>query len=463
MSSVFKHILLLAVVLTATICIPSCSDIGYGFIPEGNHWESQQGEHTRLENLTYRNVFLVYSVGYNDLSTHLQTDIRELIENYDAKNSRDALLVFSHHTARSNDYTSTTSPTLTHIYKDRDENIVKDTLFVMEEGTVIAKAETLNYVLTYVRDNFPASVYGMLLSSHASGWVPYGYIYNPDYYEGKDTSPDIDWMQARRQRTAPKEIGTGDDKPLVKSVGMHLVNFDRGRYPYPYYEAHEIEIEDFAEAIPMKLDYLIFDACLMGCVEVAYQLRGKCDMLIASQAEILADGMDYVSMCSYIFDSKWPDYKGLCQRYYEYYLNKSNSANAVYRSATISLRDCNRMDPLAEICREIFSSCREGLASLEGSEEVQMYFREADRESLQWYYDLEDIAIHAGASESQLSRLRNALDDCVLYKQATEWLLGTTRINHHSGLSMYLPFRDRAYLNDFYKTLDWNIATGSVE
>ena len=37
-------------------------------------------------------------------------------------------------------------------------------------------------------------------------------------------------------------------------------------------------------------------------------------------------------------------------------------------------------------------------------------------------------------------------------------------INTHSGLSMYLPFTTgRDYLNNFYKSLEWNKATGLIQ
>ena len=454
MSLKIRNIFSLLIAFSVTAFLFSCSnidpDLDDSFMQGAT--ESQNGSNNRVETPAYRNVFLIYSCGFNDLSSYLKNDIKEITENFQIQNSRDALLIFSHNTAKNYDYKTPSSPTLTHIYKDKEGLTVKDTLMVMNGNDVAADSKTLNKILTFVNENFPASVYGMLFSSHGSGWAPAKYIYNPNYYEGQAPEDDFGTILRKPRQGA-------DDKPLVKSVGMHLISYDKYTYPYPYYEAHEINITDFAQALPMKLDYLIFDACLMGGVETAYQLRGKCDILIASQAEILADGMDYKTMSSYIFDSKWPDYVGFCENYYNYYNEKSGQ----YQSATISMIDCNKLEPLAEVCKDIFSSCRSNIALLEGSRTVQGYFREEDRSTLQWYYDLEDIAINAEASMEQLSRLSAALNDCVLYKNATEKLLGSRYINHHCGLSMYLPFKKKTYLNTFYKTLDWNKVTGLVE
>lgn len=449
-----RNIFILVITLSVVTFLFSCSPIDPDLDISFTHssLNSQTGSSIRTEVPAYRNVFLMYSCGYNDLSSYLKNDIKEITENLHIKNNRDALLIFSHSTIKKSDYKTPTSPTLTHIYKDEDGQTIKDTLLVMNESAIASDAHTLNEILTFVKERFPASVYGMLFSSHASGWVPAKYIHNPNYYEGAEMDNSFETVLRKPRQSS-------SDKPLVKSAGMHLIAYDRHVYPYPYYEAHEIDITDFVQALPMKLDYLIFDACLMGGVEMAYQLRGKCDIFIASQAEILADGMDYKSMSSYIFDSKWPDYIGLCENYYNYY----NAKSGQYQSATISIVDCNKLEPLADICKEIFSSYRSKIALLEGSRTVQGYFREEDRSSLQWYYDLEDIAIKAEASPELLGRLNTALNDCIIYKNATNKLLGSRQVNHHCGLSMYLPFKKKEYLNTFYKSLDWNIATGLVE
>lgn len=37
----------------------------------------------------------------------------------------------------------------------------------------------------------------------------------------------------------------------------------------------EIDIRDLANAIPIKFDFLIFDACFMGSIEVAAEMQGR--------------------------------------------------------------------------------------------------------------------------------------------------------------------------------------------
>ena len=65
----------------------------------------------------------------------------------------------------------------------------------------------------------------------------------------------------------------------------------------------------------MKMDFIIFDACFMGSVEVAYELRDVCDKIVASPTEVIAEGMDYITMASYLMKSSGSDLEGFCRNY----------------------------------------------------------------------------------------------------------------------------------------------------
>ena len=81
-----------------------------------------------------------------------------------------------------------------------------------------------------------------------------------------------------------------------------------------------------------------------------------------------------------------------------------------------------------------------------------------------WFFDLESIIINSGASQEQITKVKNALSQCITYKAATATFFTTQiEIKHHCGLSMYLPYKRKAYLNNFYKSLEWNKATGLVK
>ena len=70
-----------------------------------------------------------------------------------------------------------------------------------------------------------------------------------------------------------------------------------------------MELADFASALPLpnhrKWDFILFEGCYMGSVEVAYELKDKTEAIIASPTEIVSPGMTevYPSLCP-IFTSQ---------------------------------------------------------------------------------------------------------------------------------------------------------------
>ena len=94
---------------------------------------------------------------------------------------------------------------------------------------------------------------------------------------------------------------------------------------------------------------------------------------------------------------------------------------------------------------------------------VQAYFQSSLARNHGIFHDLEDIVIKSGAAEKDLKDLEEAMEDCVICRFATPTFLTHLKIEHHSGLSMYLPDPDRKTLNKYYPVLKWNKATGLIK
>ena len=418
--------------------ILSCSPVDLDFTTGGI---SQLEKHPpRVPSTEYRNVFVIYSAGFNNLSGDLEEDINDLLSSRISTNPRDAIIVFSHRTTGPRNYKVKTSPTLTHIGTDIDGSFIKDTLLVMDVETPSASAETMKEILTFVAEKFPSDRYGMLFSSHGTGWLPSNHKFTASS-SWKAAANDIDHN--------PHDGLRPDGLPEVKSIGREEINGMQGL---------EIDIRDFADAIPMYLDYMIFDACLMGSIEVAYQLKDKCRQIVCSPAEILAEGMDYKSMTDYVFKHE-SDLAGFAENYYNFYNDPERQS--AYRSGTISVVNCTALDSLAQVCKEIFARNRNKLNNLESNSSlVQKYFTMSEH---QCYYDFEDIIRKSGASEEDIATFNDALKKCITYRAATDYILGTVKVSNYSGLSMYLQKSSHTALKDYYRTLEWNKATGLVQ
>ena len=407
---------------------------------------SQNDDHITDEKS--RKVMLLYSAAYNSLRDYLLDDIDELKQGWLPGNNStdDILLVYTHTPTKYGAYNDPTSPYLIRLYKDSKGNTISDTLVTYPKGTISSSARQLNDVLSYVKDNFVADSYGMVFSSHATGYLPAGYYRNPDKYV---FSGSVKMRAIGTPAPVPYiEPDLDPSLPMVKSIGQDQAGSSYNMISY------EMELADFAEAIPMKLDYILFDACFMGGVEVAYELRDKCRKAGFSQAEVLAEGMNYKTITEHLLSNDQPYPEGACSDYFKQY----DILSGVYRSATISLVDCENMEPLAEVCRNIFSKHREGLARIIPSD-VQRYYRKSNH----WFYDLESIILEAGASKEEVAELHDALNQCVLYKGHTPKFMDDFDISVFSGFSMYLPCDGSTELDKYYKTLQWNIASGLVE
>jgi hypothetical protein len=388
-----------------------------------------------------RKVLLFYEAGFNNLSGNLAGNIASLKEGYLPEKNRndDVLLVFTHNTKSYGNYKTDTSPVLVRFYSERGE-VRTDTLKTWPAGASIANAAMVTDVFNWVKEEFPAASYGAVMASHASGWLPEGYYDKPERYEGYNRGGSS-WSWAPRR----------------KSFGHEY--FSNGTM------TEEIEIKDLAKAIPYKLDYLVFDACLMATVEVAWELRDVCSYLVVSPCETPAAGFDYKGMAARLLKPETPDPKGVAQDYFAAYENDS-----LY-GATITVVDCGALDPLASVCSTLFDRYRSGIQNLTGSN-VQVYDRSHGKKYYYAFFDLKDMLREAGATEEDLASLQKALDKAIVYEAHTKQFI-TVKLDRCCGLSMYLPaypdykkdlWHGTEFLDNFYKqNLSWNAATHLVE
>lgn len=386
--------------------------------------------------------------GFNNLSSSLAEDIRDLekgfipgsapLENY--------LFVFSHLVESS--YSTPSSPKLQRIYLGPDGNPMKETLLEMEPGTISNRAECIREVLEFLKEKYPEiESFGVLMSSHGTGWTPPGYCTTG--YKNEGNSDVIEWRRSAFPETYLSGEYLYEPVPGVKSMGYTVT----GANPTV---AYETDIREIADLLPFKLDYIIFDACFMGGVELACEFRDKCNFVVASQTEILSDGMDYTTMISDLLEGNRADLVSLATNYFNHY----NLSIGSKRSATISVVDCSKLGTLAAVCRNLFRNYDISKDNVDASK-LQKYFYYTNHA---WFYDLYSIVQAAGVSETELSDLQWALDECILYKAATPtFALYGFPIDTHSGLSMYLPEKERTQLNSYYGELTWNKLTGLLK
>ncbi len=274
----------------------------------------------------------------------------------------------------------------------------------------------------------PAGKYCLDIWSHGSGWVP---------------ATTTGLLKAQKRVYDP-------DAPMTRGDGMTrsvIEDITYGTY---------MDITALAQAIPDGLfEFILFDACYMGSVEVAYDLRNETEYIIASPAEILAEGMPYDLILPELFSNRGPSFDGICKKFYDFYAAKTGSG---MNSATIAMYDCSKLDALAQSVKTIVSARMPQVASTDlGS--LQRY---GTYDYERYFYDLGHF-IHnlLGSSDPvALARFNSCMADVVKYKYATEWLFKgypnkEIEVKTYSGLSTYVPVDAYVPMKNSYMKTAW--------
>ena len=348
---------------------------------------------------------LLYMVANNNLSYDAENSISRLQNGYIPAEEGN-LLVYKHCAGM--------DPVLLHIKKGEEGTVVADTAYRFPPR-VSATKSALTQALNVTQALFPADSYGLILWSHGTGWIP-------------PLASSSSAVQEQRSGSCPERTFGLDGKV-------------------------ELEIRDLAQAIPYKLSFMLMDACFMGGIETAYEVKDSVDYYIGSPAEILTESFPYHKIMQHIFKST-PDYAAVCKEYYDYY----NAKSGAERSATVALMDCSKLVEVAEVAKRVFDQYGESIASLDLSL-LQPYFRGS---SSKYFYDLKDL-VDAIADASLSAEFAAALERAVPYKASTPYFIELP-IRSFCGVSTYVPGNPAdTKLADYYKQYKWNQATGMIK
>lgn len=235
------------------------------------------------EDNTARRTVLVYMAAENNLTRFATEDLEEM-KTGSLKLAEDQNLVIYVDKAG-----SLTTP---YIVRAKNGEMV-DTIFMKE--ALSADPTTLQDVIQYTREHFPAKSYGLLLWGHASGWL----VSTKDSISRTRGSSILE----------PKAYGGATGNNSSSSSGNYWMN-----------------IVPMAKAIQngMGSDHLSFifgDCCSFGCLEVAYELRNVTDYVIGSPAEVPDMGAPFDLIVPDMFLETDNFYAKIIDHYFDYYLD----------------------------------------------------------------------------------------------------------------------------------------------
>lgn len=200
------------------------------------------------------------------------------------------------------------------------------------EGALYASAEGIADILNEVKTKASALNYALIVGAHGCGWT-YASDWSkyPDYARPSVTRP-------RDNNFSGIQFGPDPNAPLTRFFGSVSL------------AENAMEISTLAEGIResgLKMQYILFDACYMSNIETAYELKDVTNYMIASGSEIMAAGLPYRSMWSYL-NSSTPNYSGIVSTSVNFY--KNNSSAPFCNLAAI---DCRQVEKLAGVMKDI--------------------------------------------------------------------------------------------------------------
>lgn len=330
-------------------------------------------------------------------------------------------------------------PTLMSFYADGRGNINNQAVLTGQELTfdaVCSIAEKKEYtmnsqiatdpavmkkVFTDMQTVAPSDSYGLILGSHATGWMKGNSVQSKAF---------------------------GDD----------------GGYNIDIPDLANVLKKSFSE----KLDFVLFDACMMGNAEVGYELKDVTSHCIASVMETPVYGFPYDQILPYLYTENI-DYPAVCHEFMSF--NKTNNL-----WGTCAVMDCSQMENLASAVKAKLSEWKDALSSV-SMRNVQQYgvnsYKYFSYDVLDFFRELgrKSGVVEADLNEAVAS-IQSALNQAVIAKDCLsgidydfeELVIDGTRF---CGIGMYIPKEYNPYVtnktawNSYYeRSISWYRAAG---
>lgn len=271
-------------------------------------------------------------------------------------------------------------------------------------------------VLQDAYSEYPSDSYGLVMWSHADGWLP---------------------VPTAKTRWMGQDIYDG------KEYYMDILDFKKALANVPY------------------LDFLHYDMCLMQTAEVAYEMRDEAHFTFGSPAEIPGPGSPYDEMIPVYFSSKKDIVFDLADTYYKFYektYTGSTSGNYPWRGGvSMSVFDLTKAADFTNETRVLLDAAGKRYENLTYSG-VQYY--DPRRNNTLYYSDVKDIFDKSGVVPSQA--WSNAYNQFVVYFKTTPTnYSGVVErdfdMRNAHGVSMYIPREHPSYMdvNGYYRKLNW--------
>lgn len=281
-----------------------------------------------------------------------------------------------------------------------------------------------------------AEKYSLVIGSHGHGWTPKSFTSS---------------ASVRLRKMGIKEPSLLWQKPegaLTRHIG------DTG-----YAVQYDIyEIADGIKANNIKFEYILFDACFMGNVESAYELRNATKYIIGSPCEVMGAGFPYDKVMPYMLTNGGAsfDLDKICSEFVNHY---KNGAGISVRSACVALTNTAELEALAAAVKRVNKA---GVAEGFSLDDVQVYDGISERYNpVHTFLDLGDLVEKSCADSEAVEAFKAQLDKCVTSRYHTDKFYSAYDSKHYT-INNYSGITTSAFVelcSDTWRQTSWYTAT----
>jgi len=166
-----------------------------------------------------------------------------------------------------------------------------DCVTVLPEVNTGDPAALVDFI-TWARRTYPAHHYALVLWNHGSGWKDDD-IYRAATAEGIRLPVARGQMRGLTAGKPSRALFSSTLQELVLGATERAILFDDSAADFLDNLELKRVLQTVALTLEGQLDLLGFDACLMSMLEVQYQLKGLCQVMVGSQEVEPGDGWPY--------------------------------------------------------------------------------------------------------------------------------------------------------------------------
>ena len=302
------------------------------------------------------------------------------------------------------------------------------------EGASYASAEGIADIMNEVKTQASALNYALIVGVHGCGWTYASDWSRYPYYARPSVTRPSD------NNFSGIQFGPDPNAPLTRFFGSVSL------------AENAMDISTLAEGIResgLKMQYILFDACYMSNIETAYELKDVTNYMIASGSEIMAAGLPYRSMWSYL-NSPTPNYSSIVSTSVNFY--KNNSSAPFCNLAAI---DCRQVEKLASVMKDINAEYQlSASVSLDSIQHLDGF-----RPNL--FYDLETYVDSLHPSGYLLDQFKNQLKLTIKASDHTEeaytciYSSDSFKIKNYCGITISDPSQHSVAIKGREKTGWW--------